>query len=120
MGGEKETIAMQTKEDKSGKIEQCGQVRYHENAGEVHFHDDVNGLKVAIPSGVWFSLFQSLMREVPNSFTYADTKNQAILHVSTKMKKAKKKMPARIETEMYLEKVNVSNELAALQKFTEG
>ena len=76
-------------------------------------------MKVAIPSGVWFQLFQDLMKEVPNGFVYADTKNNAILNVKTRLTKAKKKKPARVEMEMYIEKIALSDELAALHKFTE-
>jgi hypothetical protein len=127
MGGDRETVAPQTKQTDSGNIEECGKVRYHEKDGEVHFHDDTNGLKVAIPSGVWFQQYQTLMQEVPSSFSYADTKNRAVLNIKVqldkpkkKKKKEKKARAPRIEMEMYLESVDVSDELAALQKFTEG
>lgn len=131
MGGDRETLAPQTKQTDSGEIEECGQVRYHEKDGEIHFHDDTSGMKVAVPSGVWFQQYQSLMKEVPSSFSYADTKNRAVLNIKVGLQKPKKdkkkkkkdktkdKTP-RIEMEMYLERVEVSNELVALQKFTEG
>jgi hypothetical protein len=119
MGGERETTAPQTKKTASG-LEQCGTVRYHENAGEVHFHDDQNHLKVAIPSGVWYSLYQKLCAETPSQISFTDPVNGTALHASTFMKSKKKKKTTKVELEMYVEPVLVSSDLRALQRFTEG
>ncbi len=35
-------------------------IRFHESNGEVHFHDDKNGLKVAIKSPIWHAAWESL------------------------------------------------------------
>lgn len=121
MGGEKETTAPQTRNTPSG-LERCGTVRYHENQGEIHFHDDANKLKVAMPTGTWFTNFQQLMNSTPSSVRYTDTKNGATIKIATVFKKAKKnkKKKARVELEMFLEPVMVSADIEALQKFTEG
>ena len=124
MGGEREVNAAQLKRTTDDEITECGKVRYHEKDGEVHFHDDANSLKTSIPSGVWFKRCQSLLSEVPNSFTYADVERQTILNISIQVKKPKKKKKSKesphIEMEMYIEKATVSDELTALRKFTEG
>jgi len=120
MGGDRETIAMQTKTTDRGETEECGKIRYHENSGEVHFHDDAKDLKVAVPSGVWYQTYQNLVKQVPNEVSYCDTKNRTVLHVSTKLKKAKKGRPGRIDFDMFIEQIEVDERLAALQKFTEG
>lgn len=119
MGGERETIAPQTKQTRSGLgLERCGTVRYHESKGEVHFHDDTNSLKVAIPSGEWYALYRELSLQTPSSVSFVDHKNQTAFHASTFMKKKKK--TAKVELEMYIEPVTISSDLAALKRFTEG
>jgi len=122
MGGDKETIAIQTKTTTRGETKECGKIRYHENSGEVHFHDDDNGLKVAIPSGVWYNMFLNLVKQVPHEISYPDTKNKTVLHIGTRFKKAKKlrNRPARIDLDMHIESLEIDDRLVALQKFTEG
>jgi hypothetical protein len=116
MGGEREDTIAQVKNDDAGKEVKCGKIRFHESQGEIHFHDDKNKLKVAIPSGVWFTQFQELTKNVPATIHYPDPKNGASLHVSTEYKKKKK----RLELSMSLEELDVSEDLLKLQEFTEG
>lgn len=42
-----------------GQVARQGAIRYHENTalGEVHFHDDVNGLKCAISTPVFVAAY---------------------------------------------------------------
>ena len=121
MGGDRETIAKQTKTTDSGEVKECGEVRYHESGAEIHFHDDKKNIKVAIPSGVWFQLFQTLMSKTPNSITYTDPQNRSVLHVKTQYKKAraKKKKLAHVKTEMYIESATFDVVLTDLHQFTE-
>ena len=61
MGGTNETTAKQKTVTK-GKTEVVGSVRYHENDGEIHFHDDRNKMKVAVPVATWMEAWQKLER----------------------------------------------------------
>jgi hypothetical protein len=111
MGGEREaTIPMRDQE--GGMI---GTVRFHESKGEVHFHDDVNGLKVAVPSGTWYAAWQKLAAE-GGSWRYVDAAKQAAVFVESWLNK-RKVLRCTVEVQPILE---ISDEYAALQKFTEG
>jgi hypothetical protein len=57
------------------------ELRIHENGGEVHFHDDEGGVKVAIPSGEWYKLWEEASHST-GSFTYIDKKNGTILDLA--------------------------------------
>lgn len=63
MGGERET----TVSGKSASVQpiEIGsdqKIRIHENAGEVHFHDDVNNLKVAVPAAEFWTAWTGFVR----------------------------------------------------------
>ncbi len=52
MGGFNEKTVEQAPPAAKGrgsKQKTVGKIRIHENSGQVHFHDDANGLKVAVP-----------------------------------------------------------------------
>ncbi len=52
-------------------------LRFHENGGEVHFHDDARGLKWAIRVALWHNLYSEL--EAGKAFSHRDSKNQTLL-----------------------------------------
>lgn len=58
MGGTNEKVLSQPAASK-GKSLNIGtsSVRVHENAGEVHLHDDANSMKVAVPVAEFMKLF---------------------------------------------------------------
>ena len=50
MGGHNEKVLTPATSGKDREIQMGSKIRVHENAGEVHFHDDEKKLKVAIPA----------------------------------------------------------------------
>lgn len=82
MGGACETAAPATVAN--GKGTKIGSVRIHLNAGEVHFHGDANGLKVAVPLKEWAAAWSRLSDLDPadeETFNYHDTANGTELYV---------------------------------------
>ena len=63
---------------------QIGKIRFHENAGEVHFHDDKANRKVEVPTSVWSKAWQDLLDKAPNRWEYNDAARKTKLVVSTK------------------------------------
>lgn len=120
MGGERETVASQKVETETG-IETIGSVRYHESKSQIHFHDDTNKLKVAIPVATWYKAWTNLMSTTPNEWHYADVDNGTVLHIKVTLKKAneKKNRPApRLDLLLHIEKIEVSDEFSKLNKFS--
>lgn len=120
MGGERETIGSQKIETQTG-TEIIGSVRYHESKGQIHFHDDKNKLKVAVPVAVWYKAWNSLLSSVPGEWNYADIDNGTIMHVSVSLKKAseKKNRPhPRIDVLMQIQKVELSEDFSKLNNFS--
>lgn len=85
MGGERETVSPQVV-SKKGKSQVVGHVRYHEKGGEVHFHDDAAGLKVAVPVDLWMKTFQEMAGSVPAKRELGDPSRGTILHVAMKLR----------------------------------
>ncbi len=81
MGGEREdTIPAK----KTAKGDILGTIRYHESGGEVHFHDDVAKLKVAMPVAIWFNLWQQVSTfssKKSRKWYYVDTLNRTRLRL---------------------------------------
>jgi hypothetical protein len=120
MGGERETVASQKVETETGP-EIIGSVRYHESKSQVHFHDDANKLKVAIPVATWYKAWTNLLSSLPNEWHYADVENGTVLHITLALKKAnpKKERPMpRLDALMHIEKIEVSDEFSKLNKFS--
>jgi hypothetical protein len=120
MGGERETVASQKVDTETGP-EIIGSVRYHESKGQIHFHDDTNKLKVAIPVATWYKAWNGLLASIPAEWHYADPDNCTALHVSLTLKKAnaKKDRPApRMDVLMHIEKIELSEDFSKLNKFS--
>jgi hypothetical protein len=94
MGGEREDVIEATPKKKrkeaTGTVEvESGSsaenvvqtIRIHESGGEVHFHDDKNHLKAAVPGALMFEQWMRL--EDPTSptadFFHVDRKNNSVL-----------------------------------------
>lgn len=121
MGGERETVAEQKVQDAAGADVVVGSVRYHENKSQIHFHDDANKLKVAIPVATWYKAWISLQSSVPGEWHYADPDNKTILHVIVKCKKANQKKgreTTTLDVLLHIEKIAVSDDYAKLCKFS--
>ena len=85
MGGEREFTAPQARSTvaaRSGPPVTLGSLRIHENKGEVHFHDDANGRKVAVPVATWFKASERILSE-PTEWTYIDSDNNTQLNVKS-------------------------------------
>ena len=119
MGGERETVAEQRKRDrKTGKPEKVGSVRFHESGGEIHFHDDNNKLKVAIPSGVWHEAWERLSSGRQKRFEYADVLEKSRLVV--KIDSEKKDKSKALEAFIKISPIELGSTFESLQKFTAG
>jgi hypothetical protein len=120
MGGERETTAPQRVEKETGP-EIIGSVRYHESKSQIHFHDDDNKLKVAIPVAAWYKAWNNLLSSLPNEWHYADVDNGTALHVTLTLKKANQKKGRehpRLDALLHIEKIEPSEEFAKLHKFS--
>jgi len=82
MGGERETFAEKKPSKESKEGTKLGKFRIHQNAGEVHFHDDEAKLKVAVPVADWWKAWEKLRTE-SSQFEWCDTVNDTILTVET-------------------------------------
>lgn len=116
MGGklEDEVETVRKPRGKSGS-EAIGKIRFHESAGEVHFHDDAEKLKVAVPVHVWSDLWARLSSGGPDAgIAYLDAKNCAWLEVELVKKDGK------VDAVLLIEKVSFGDAFAKLQKFTDA
>jgi hypothetical protein len=118
MGGEREIEIGKPTKSKSLEGVTFGTLRAHEKEGHIHFHDDANKRKAAIPSAVWFSLYERFNKEASNRVQYADPLNRTLLTVKHKIRKGKKKMILDIKAK--IKPLEVTTDFAALQKFTLG
>lgn len=88
MGGLREdTIEAPTPPNKSDTISTT--IRFHEDpkTGQVHFHDDANGLKVGIPVAAWYVAWQRIKQAnnepTPYTWTYTDAEHLTQLTVKS-------------------------------------
>lgn len=70
----------------SGQV--IGQLRIHENNGEVHFHDDTQGLKSAVPVATIFAAWEAMSAGRQKKFDFDDTKNGTRLNMRIKRGKS--------------------------------
>jgi len=87
MGGERQFDT--PAKDKEGQI--IGSLRIHENNGEIHFHDDKNGLKVAVASATMFDAWEKLSDGRLKKFRHKDTTNGTELRIEVIREKRKKR-----------------------------
>ena len=77
MGGQNEFTAP----TKAASGDSIGKLRIHENAGEVHFHDDQNKLKAAVPVAAMYEVWAKLKDGRKNKFKHKDLANRSILRI---------------------------------------
>lgn len=111
MGGEKETVVEQKGKSKSGETK-LSSFRIHENNGEVHFHDDANKLKCAVPMGAWWKAWDKLRGE-PGFWNYVDTSNNTALTVETQVDGVLK-----FDVALSIEKITVGDDYSKLNTFS--
>src|SRR4029077_4449284 len=74
MGGKLEdTIKKSPAKKQAVAGSSIGKIRFHESAGEVHFHDDDAKLKVVLPVHVWVEAWGKLSSGEQAKFGYIDT-----------------------------------------------
>lgn len=123
MGGEREETVTQKSKKSDGKTETVGTVRFHESGGEVHFHDDANNLKVAIPVATWFNLWAKLNQQglkgkkKKAKMSFTDSKHKTVLNVQLNLVSLKDQKPT-LEVYLTVDGIDVSDEYAKLNKLT--
>ncbi len=70
MGGERETTVKHN--NKAGSA-RAGDIRIHESGGAVHLHDDVQKLKVEVPSAIFFTAWQKIKNNIPHVSSSVET-----------------------------------------------
>ena len=117
MGGERETTVAAAI-SKKGET-QVGDIRLHESDGEVHFHADSSGLKVAVPSGIWFQAWMRLMDQ-GGSFTFVDTSRNTslVLTIQVVADTGDTKAKPRIDAELLVGEIESGDAFKTLHEFT--
>jgi hypothetical protein len=109
MGG----AAEETVQSKTGSGQTTvGQVRFHESGGEVHFHDDANGLKVAVPVSTWYKTWQELSNGLAKSAELVDPARKTMVAVTIKGGKRKP-----LDVSIAVSPVTISPNFEKFQKF---
>lgn len=118
MGGINETVADQKKVTE-GRTEVIGKIRYHEKTeeGEIHFHDDQNNLKVAVPVATWFEAWQRLEAGQIDRWIYPDLQRKTVLEVRIVLT-SPSTGPATLDVAMSVRKVELSSDFTKLQTFS--
>lgn len=118
MGGQREAVINQksaaTKPNLSGIQGSTGKIRFHENKGHVHFHDDNQKIKVEIPVAQWANIWQKLSTELGH-FCFVDKNQNTILSVSLL-----KGSDGLISCSMSVESITLSDEYIELERFITG
>jgi hypothetical protein len=119
MGGDKETMAQQKVETEKG-VHAVGSLRMHLNKGELHFHDDANKLKVAVPIAVWMKRWGEAVSTAPSEFNVVDIGNKTRLNVRIKLKDAKpdKDRPPRLDAIAHIEQVEITEDFNKLHQYS--
>ena len=91
----------------------AGKIRFHENkpSGEVHFHDDGQNLKCAVPVAEWDKKWNTL-KKTKRKITFKDVKNGAIATIKPKNQQA----GGGFDVKISLKKLGHSPTFEALEK----
>ena len=111
MGGERETTLEKKNLKSDGEITSLGNFRIHESNGEVHFHDDKNKLKAAVPFGAWYKAWDKLRGE-PATWQYIDTTNNTNISVETRLANDE------FDVIVSIQSIKVGNDYAKLSTFS--
>lgn len=94
-----------------------GNLRIHESSGEIHFHDDKNRLKAAVPSADMFDKWQKLTSGQKSKIKFRDKQNNTELRVRVVGGKNK---PTDVQIEVCPIAGSVTNDFAKFDKFMKG
>lgn len=114
MGGTNEKVIDTPRAATSSKSAAIGKIRVHENAGEVHFHDDEKGLKVAVPAASFWKAWQGNVNL--NSLFFFDSERQTICNIRFRLVDSGQS----IESEVILTKAMVNDTFKNLNDFVIG
>lgn len=115
MGGMNEkTIDTPRQTATPGKATSFGKIRVHENQGEVHFHDDEKGLKVAVPAATFWKAWQGNVNL--NSLTFFDSERNTICNIRFRIANSGQD----VEAEVVLTKTAVNDTFKKLNDFALG
>ena len=114
MGGSYETQVESAPVTKGGTTT-LGDIRVHEKDGEVHFHADSSGLKVAVPCAVWFKAWDRLNQEL-GIWSFVDHERGTNLTVEMEFDPMLDKPVVDVRFE--IKEVELSANFKALHKFT--
>jgi len=96
----------------SGGTTVSGGVRIHENAGEVHLHDDKAKLKVAVPVSEFYAAWaRRVFDGKKRTFRFVDPSNKAVATLTTSVKKGK------METDIGLAPLRMDKNSEKIQQF---
>lgn len=119
MGGEREDV-IQAKSSKSpgpaGEPETIGAIRFHESTGEVHFHDDAAGLKVAVPVAEWWKAWRLIRQGQTSEWTWHDVARKTILRIVCMIDDDAE--PPILDCELHIEAVAHGDGFTRLERFT--
>lgn len=119
MGGDRE-FTTPAKEVITGQP--IGNLRVHENGGEVHFHDDDAKCKVAVPVAEMFAAWDKISDGRMAKFKYHDTINGTVLRMRVvKGKKGPTDINVEVKRMKPKEIVGMrSNDFQAFERFMKG
>src|SRR5687768_8076825 len=108
MGGQAESTM-------PAKVEggQIGELRFHKSGAEIHFHDDKNKKKCAIPAAVWLKAWQELQVR-PSTINFVDPVNETELMLTVRVRRKREEY----DVEASLTPITFSKEFKALHEFT--
>lgn len=122
MGGEREDVIESKPAKSKAKAQDIGNIRFHENNGEVHFHDDANNLKVAIPVAEWWQAWRRLRQNanqtLPFTWTYHDVSRKTLLTIQSGLNTFTFTSPYTVECNVQISTVEHGPVFDKLEKFT--
>lgn len=118
MGGERE-FKSSAKRTVKGAEQTIGELRIHENKGEIHFHDDAKKLKCAVPVATWYDMWQRMLKEVNGEFNFIDPKNGTALFAKVSCIAPGSGGKPVSELHIYVEETEIKDDLASMIKFME-
>ena len=117
MGGEKETVVPGKAAAVVGGspgTKLTSNVRVHQSGREVHFHDDVNKVKAAVPVALWSNAWDEIVTRDLKNWSYTDAVNQSLLTLEVQLNNN------NLDINISLSKIVVGDTFKALDKFTKG
>lgn len=113
MGGKDEF----TTPAKTADGQTIGNIRIHESGGEVHFHDDQNRVKAAVPVPAMYEVWAKLRDGRQTKFKHKDLANRATLRIKVVRSK---KGPTDLQVSVTPMEDAVTPEFSSFDQFISG